>query len=301
MKKIQILILTIGCLFFLMGAAGPPEVFFQMQDPIGDEHGPGNYQYPSNIAFRPYQGLFDIQEFKVWSERPGLVYFDTTFGKITNPWMAPEGFIHQNLRIFIDSVPKHGLTNLPQRGAKVSFNPKNAWDLCLKVVGWGNSRFLTVENDGLKNYPLQTELLGDGRTIRATLPESSIGKPTKSWRYYVMVGSYDGFGEDFFRKVATTPGEWVIGGGADQLIEPRLLDILAPVKGPFNQMKQLRSFDPKTGKFAELNPVGLKENYLNIISWFFVFTVFLMIGALIYLFYQKAYSICWFWIKKKDK
>ena len=148
MKFLNLILLVVIALF-LMGAASP-EVYFQMTDPVGDEHGYGTYQYPSNIAFKPYVGLFDITEFKVWTDRKGQIYFDTTFGRITNPWMAPEGFIHQNLRIFIDSVPKEGAQILHHRGANVSFNPNYAWDLCLKIVGWGNSRLL-VFNNGTSN------------------------------------------------------------------------------------------------------------------------------------------------------
>jgi carbohydrate-binding DOMON domain-containing protein len=285
----------------LAGAAGPT-VFFQMKDPAGDEHGYGNYQYPTNIAFRPFKGLFDITEFKVWSEQPGLVYFDTTFQDNTNPWMAPEGFIHQNLRIFIDSVPEQGSASLPRRGAYVQFNPKHAWDIGLRIAGWGNSQLIFSDNGKYRHTSLKTEIMGDNRTIRATVPVSVIGTPDRSWRYYVLVGSYDGFGEDFFRRVMRSPGEWAIGGGSDQPVEPQVLDILAPDAG--SQNRQLTSYDPAGSRLAELQPVGPGLAAGRWGRWLLSLIGLAVLGAAAYYGWRRLRrtgNISWFWIRVRDR
>jgi carbohydrate-binding DOMON domain-containing protein len=284
-------------LAFLSLGAATPGVYFTMADPVGDERGYGTYQYPTNIAFQPYQGLFDIQQFQVKAGPGGSVCFDTTFRKITNPWAAPEGFIHQNLRIFIDTTPERGAVILPERGATVRFNPKYAWDVGLKVVGWGNSRLYTVTNGTLQAKSLKVELLGDGSTIRAEVPESVIGKPTPQWHYYVLVGSYDGFGEDFFRKVAPDNGEWVIGGGTNKNLDPRVMDLLAPVKGKHTQAKQLQSFDPATSQLAELYPVGQDLQEFSPRVWILGVLFGLILGVMIYMVRRKRWSIRWFWVK----
>lgn len=281
--------------------AGVAEVYFVMKDPIGDEYGYGTYRYPSNVAFQPFKGLFDITEFKVWGDTPGVIYFDTTFAAITNPWIAPEGFIHQNLRIMVDSIPERGQTELPKKGAYVSFNPKYGWDFCLKVVGWGNSQVIVDENGKPKYEPLKVKLLGDNRTIRAIIPESLMGKPGRKWKYYVLVGSFDGFGEDFFRKVHKEHGEWVIGGGLDQNIEPQVMDILALESGNQKQAKQLRSFDIKSNKQAVLSPVGHGFIGLNLLGWLGKFLGVLILGCLGYGVYRlssKQHKIFWFWVKQ---
>jgi carbohydrate-binding DOMON domain-containing protein len=295
-RAIYIVMFSVMLAVFLLGA-GPPGDYFTMDDPAGDEHGYGTYQYPTNIAFQPYQGLFDILQFQVKAGPGGVVYFDTTFRKMTNPWAAPEGFIHQNLRIFIDTIPDQGATVLPERGASVRFNPKYAWDVCLKVVGWGNSQLITVMNGTLQAKPLKVELLGDGRTIRAEAPGNIIGNPVPNWHYYVLVGSYDGFGEDFFRKIAPKPGEWVIGGGTGKSLDPRVMDILAPVKGQHRQEKQLHSFDPETGRPAELYPVGRDLAEFNLRGWVLGILLFLILGVLISILKHKRCSISWFWVK----
>lgn len=298
--KIQVWVI----LFFLFSTVSlgtsPAEIYFTIQDPIGDEHGYGTYRYPSNVAFQPYQGLFDITEFKVWSEQPGTVYFDTTFVKVTNPWMAPEGFIHQNLRIMVDSIPQQGHTDLPKKGAYVCFNPKSGWDFCLKVVGWGNSQIITDYSGELKYQPIKAELLGDNKTIRASVPETLIGKPNRNWKYYVLVGSFDGFGEDFFRKVRKDHGEWHIGGGFDQIGEPQIMDILAYKSGNQNQVKQLKSFDLNNNKLAMLNPVGDRIISLNLRSWLGKCLCFFLIGGLGLVSYRflRNGQIFWFWAKQ---
>jgi carbohydrate-binding DOMON domain-containing protein len=282
----------------LLAGAGYPAVFFEMRDPSGDENGYGSYQYPTNIAFKPYKGLFDITGFKVWSEKPGIIYFDTGFAAITNPWAAPEGFIHQNLRIFIDSRPGEGFVNLPQRGANVSFDPKYAWDIGLKLVGWENSQLFLAKGNQIKMWPLKTEVLGDGLTIRAQVATARIGYPEKRWNYYVFVGSYDGFGTDFFRKVMRKQGEWVIGGGLDELIEPNIMDLLAPPQGAGNQIKQLSSFNRETGELARLEPVGggvATTSWLACAGWAVLILLALTVTVMVWV---KPKRISCFWIRR---
>lgn len=295
------LVLLIFFSFIAFGSV-VTEVYFEMKDPLGDEHGYGTYRYPSNIAFQPYQGLFDITEFKVWRDNPETIYFDTSFVNITNPWMAPEGFIHQNLRIFVDSKPGSGQTELPKKGAYICFNPMYGWDFCLQVVGWGNSQLIIDDNGNLKQLPLKAEKLADNRTIRAGVPESLIGIPSRKWKYYVLVGSFDGFGEDFFRKVKKNHAEWIIGGGLDETIEPQVMDILANASGKHNQTKQLKSFDQNIGKLATLHPVGAGF-WFNLPGKSGKVLVLLFLAGLGYGIYRltaKRQRIFGFWVKQKE-
>ena len=301
MKRRFFWLLILGSMLLLsvpfMVNAAASEVYFDMQDQIGDEYGYGTYQYPTNIAFKPYQGLFDIVKFQVLPGTSNEVYFDTGFARITNPWVAPEGFIHQNLRIFINKQRGQGITSLPYPGANVRFNPDYGWEVGLQIVGWGNSRLLTLEDPHtIRVRPLKVELLPDGHTIRAFVPQQYLGVPQKSWRYYVYVGSYDGFGEDFFRKVDQKSAEWVIGGGSGQNNEPRVLDLLAPSKGRNNQEKQLQSFNAQNGQMAILYPVGKGLNEGDPITWLFICLIIVCISGIIYIIIKKPRYISWFWV-----
>ncbi len=299
--KIRFLLGIKTLLLFLfltsMARAATPQAYFEMKDALGDENGYGTYQYPTNVAFKPYQGLFDITEFKVVPGDKDWVYFDTSFAKITNPWVAPEGFIHQNLRIFVNKQPGHGLMTLPYPGANIKFDPKYGWEIGLQIVGWGNSRLLTLEDQHtIRVRSLKVELLQDGKTIRAFVPEQYIGTPQENWHYYVFVGSYDGFGEDFFRKVDNKSGEWVIGGGEGQKVEPRILDLLAPSKGRYNQEKQLRSFNTQTGQTAVLFPAGSAISSWNPFTWLYICLIIVCISGITYLILKKPRRISWFWV-----
>ncbi|HEX3048141.1 MAG TPA: glucodextranase DOMON-like domain-containing protein [Bacillota bacterium] len=276
-----------------------PGIYFQMADPTRDEFGCGTYSYPTNIAFKPYQGLFDILGFKVSAGPGGVIYFDTTFKTVTNPWAAPEGYIHQNLRIYVDSIPEQGCAELPEKGAYVRFNPKYAWDLCLKIVGWNNSRLIAFQNGNLNQTTLNTELLNDHQTIRATVPATLCGKPAKNWHYYVFVGSYDGFGEDFFRKVMAKSEEWVIGGGFDEVVEPQIMDVLAPEKGAHSQINQLKSFDREKKTLAELYPIGADLGGPNFPKWLFILLSLALVSGIAYLVIVGPKNIIWFRVKEK--
>ncbi|HBF38078.1 MAG TPA: hypothetical protein DDW50_12230 [Firmicutes bacterium] len=307
MMKIKVLI-SVHVLLLLMlitslaAWADAPDVYFDMHDALGDESGYGTYQYPTNIAFKPYRGLFDITEFKVIPGSKGWVYFDTRFTKVTNPWVAPEGFIHQNLRIFINKQPGIGLATPPYPGANIKFNPKYGWEIGLQIVGWGNSRLLILEDQHtIRVHTLKVELLPDGQTIRAFVPEQYIGIPQKNWQYYVYVGSYDGFGEDFFRKVDSKTGEWVIGGSSGHNIEPRVLDLLASSKGRYSQEKQLHSFNLQTGELAVLSPVGNNMSNWDPVSWLYLCLIIVCISGIIFVIIKKPRRISWFWVHQEDQ
>ncbi|HEX2953958.1 MAG TPA: glucodextranase DOMON-like domain-containing protein [Bacillota bacterium] len=242
-------------LLFMIGAKSGPEIFFEMPDPIGDDFGPGSYLYPRNIAFEPYKGLFDLRNFKVWREKPESIYFDLKMTKITNPWAAPEGFIHPVIHVYIDARPGGEILQATH-GPNVRFSPKYGWEFCLIAAGWGNSRIIAFDEGGKPIVEgLNAELLSDQSTIRLTVPATFTGVPSPKWRYYVLVGSYDGLGPGLFRDIRKQEGEWAFGGGSDAKNEPRVLDLLAPEKGEFSQENQLR-VDPQKGGGIMLTPVG---------------------------------------------
>ena len=57
------------------GKGQGPAVYFEATDPEGDDYGPGSYLYPQNLAFKPYEGLYDLLKFRVSGDEQNL-YFD---------------------------------------------------------------------------------------------------------------------------------------------------------------------------------------------------------------------------------
>ncbi len=226
---------------------------FRLADPSGDDYGPGTYIYPKNRAFEPYRGLFDLQSFAVTT---GIkdVHLDLTLADLRNPWSAPEGFSHQLIEIYLCRGKGTGWVEPLTAGSFVRFS--QAWDAILKIAPWESSVLIQQGADGEPiKQPLEVGLAGR-QTIRATVPVAVLGEPARFWRYYVLVGSYDGFGEDNFRPVMAEAGEWHFGGGRDDAAEPQVIDLLAPSRGRFCQERQLGSYLPSQKKLALLTPVG---------------------------------------------
>ncbi|HHY45964.1 MAG TPA: hypothetical protein GX506_01515 [Firmicutes bacterium] len=234
-----------------------PTVVFDMEDPAGDDYGPGTYTYPTHKAFA-HPGLFDLLRFVVSYDIQN-VYFDCTFGEVTNPWNSPEGFSHQLIDIYIDSMRGQGATSPLRPGPNVVFARRFAWDFRIKVIAWGGSRLYTSMDDpdatGVHDG-LMAELLPDKKTIRIQVPVALIGKPNPSWSYYVLVGSQDAFGRDDYRPVMEKADRWVFGGGSDLDVDPNVIDILAPGRGLRSQERMLASYNINSGAFALIYPVG---------------------------------------------
>jgi carbohydrate-binding DOMON domain-containing protein len=247
--------LTLACLWVEIALA-EPVVAFEMNDPIGDDYGPGTYTYPTHKAFLP--GLFDLSCFRV-SYDAEYVYFDTVFREVTNTWNAPEGFSHQLINIYIDTTKGAGRTDTIRKGAMVAFDRRHGWDIHIKALGWGGCRsFTSNDNEESKGISdgLEAGVLPDGKTIRVKVPLPIIGQPDANWGYYVLIGSQDAFGDDDFRPVMEEATAWTFGGGSNLEFNPNVIDMLAPEGGKFSQERLLGSYDEKKGVLAVLMPVS---------------------------------------------
>ena len=114
----------------VLAAAGPEGGSFRMEDPPGDDFGPGTYLYPKNKVFAPYHGHFDLRSFSV-SVAGEEVRFDAAMALLENPWLASEGFSHQLLEVYL-CRGKNGRTGPAVPGASVRFAPDYPWDVRLR-------------------------------------------------------------------------------------------------------------------------------------------------------------------------
>jgi len=286
-------ILLVICLLTVMGACGSGregrEVYFFAGDPEGDDNGPGTYIYPRDPAFAPYEGLFDLLAFEVWSDHGENVYFDVTIKNVTNPWAAPEGFIHPVIHIYV--VTGCGEYTEPvNEGPRVSFSPQYPWEFCLTGIGWENSAvYHPAVTGGRQETPINAVYLPEENLIRLTVSQTIIGTPGKNWRYYVLIGSYDGFGPGFFREIIKEPDDWFFGGGGEG--EPRVIDLLAPERGKYAQENQMCLSEE--GIPACLYPVGPERK----VVWWIWFLP--LLGVALYLVLRRRPVFSFFWYKEK--
>lgn len=264
------------------------KVIFAFTDPVGDDHGPGNYCYPTHPGFEPHKSLLDLLAFRVLTAGDEA-WYELDFGLITNPWNAPEGFFHQRIDIYIDSRAGFGRTITPQPGANVTFAPEYPWDIWLRIAPWGGSRAYYLEKDGeqlVERRGITVGVVGD-RTIRVVVPRETLPMPTEQWRYYVLVGGYDSFGPDEYRVVTTQGGEWTFGGGTDANLDSNIIDLLAPKGGRHSQAEQL-AYDPEAQTGAVLYPVGNVANQ-EATPWL-IGTLALLVGGVAAVYWRRHHK-----------
>ncbi len=270
------------------GREQPVEVYFEASDPEGDDYGPGDYIYPRNLAFRPYEGLYDLLKFRVSGAEESL-FFDLWIKQISNPWNAPEGFIHPVIHIYIDTAAG-GRTEPISEALGIRMAPQYGWEICLEGVGWESSRLVTVKADQtLESTDLVAAYLPDQQLIRLIVPAAQVGRPQKSWRYYVLIGAYDGFGPGFLREIRREPGDWHFGGATVDENAPRILDLLAPERGRYTQERQLQ---PAKDGPPIIYPVNVKRGMAG--GYWVALGLALVLG---YLLIKKPLVITGFWFR----
>lgn len=245
------------------------QIIFTMDDPKGDDHGPGTYYYPSGVVFDPQKELFDLEKFTAASLGEDYI-FDMTFGKITNPMGGVAGFTSQLIQVYIsEGYGEGGLTEPLKQGANVVFDSQYPWISMVKVVGLGKTAVFydkdTSDAAG-KSEGIQTALLEDKKTIRVTVPKPLLPGDPALWKYYVLVGALNGTGPDNFTKVNQHADKQFFGGGSDSDFDPNVIDLLA---SEGKQETMLSSFDLKQEQYASIEPVrpqliekNLWERYL---------------------------------------
>ena len=226
---------------------------FSLDDPAGDDNGPGSYTYPQNKVFSE-KGLFDLLRYSIYdSGDDWQLAFD--FAALPNPWNGPQGFSHPIIYLYLD-VAEGGKTDSYDEGqaVQVAFDPDHPWDVFIRIAGWpAYGRHLwTASGEG----PYLVEVASDpkrGRII-ATIPKELL--PEIAGWHYVLIGSQDGYGKNYLRAIGKTAGEWAGGGCPDPLHAPQIYDYLTPTGD--SQQDMLGSYNAQEGGFATLVPVQIE-------------------------------------------
>ncbi|WP_018247923.1 glucodextranase DOMON-like domain-containing protein [Orenia marismortui] len=279
MNFILVFLIIFFCICYGSIVEAESNIIFQMNDPVGDEYGPGTYTYPKNEQFSPYEGLFDLTYFKVDSSNENYnLYFK--FIELVNPWHAKYGFSHQLVQVYISNSDEGKLETF-KKGANIRFEERNPWNKLIKITGWSLEVF-DYQDKATKDAIIKEdriEILDDKKTIKVSIPKELLGDLSKA-QYYVLVGSLDGFAYDNYREVIKESEGWKFGGGSNTDLNPNVLDILVP-EG-MDQKEILGSFDLQQGRLAVVRAVGPELGlHWKLIIIFGFLTVFLatIIGA----------------------
>ena len=232
----------------------------EIQDPEGDDHGPGNYTYPTDAVFEAQ--VFDIDTFRV-SYNDKYVLFDFTFfGPITNPWGSGFDLSLQTMDVYIDMDPGAGSGArqlLP--GRNVTLEEGFGWDIALWAEGW-YPEILSPDpaNGEPMNTNVEMKILVDPATNTVTLrvPRSVFGDSTpENWAFSAMVMSQDGYpslGVWRIRDVNQNAEQWRLGGApASSGNHPRIVDMVWSADAEGSQEEMLSSFTPVDKGQSELS------------------------------------------------
>lgn len=248
---------TIWLLVFLLAAQPALAGGVVLEDPKGDDDGPGTYVYPTDPAYK--KGSFDLTKVEIKDKGDKLQIKVHLKVKLEDPWKSRDwptrgnGFSLQMAFLFVDQDHKKGsghAEGIP--GLNVRFKDDARWEKVVIISPQGNTRLkseINTKAKGLKaDIVLPIKVKVSGKKIIATVSKKDLGDPQAGWGYQLVVQSNEGYpAKDALltRPVNESRGEHRFGGGRDDNCDPHVIDILGK-----NQHDVLKAY--KCGQPAEL-------------------------------------------------
>jgi glucan 1,4-alpha-glucosidase len=195
-----------------------------LTDPVGDDHGPGSYVYPTCSCFNP--GAFDLTQLDVYTDGDDVLFVARIAGELLNPFGGDQISL-QRLNVYLGSAPDGSQPALPG----TNMDTAEPWQAV--VVGDGRFDQAGVyAPDGGKVAGAQLLAVPQTRQIAVVVPQSALGAIDPATALYgtAMFGNAEaGEGVGFIRPVYAfdywnnPPAgmEWVksfrFGGGAGEV------------------------------------------------------------------------------------
>jgi glucoamylase len=225
---------------------GGGAVVLDVTDPVGDDNGPGTFQYPTSPDF--HAGAFDLTRFQVLSDgtyaylRATLRNLDPTFG-VTDGAQLLDMYVH---------VPGAATTSTQAAFASrnYSISPSGAWSQRVEAQGFAAPVWVDASGSPV-GTPFVLASQSD-RTITIALPEAQFGTPGSGWGFSVVLTGQDGFSPDQARGFAPTPQAFLFGvcapAGTAPICSvspsavPKAMDVITPPG-----VSQATELDPTLG------------------------------------------------------
>ena len=223
-----------------------------INDPVNDDHGPGNYVYPTDGVF--VDGVFDLVNFKVGSDAEYLVFRAELRGPVDNPWGSQNGLSIQTLDVYIDVDGAANGNRMLRSARNTALTPDFGWDYALTVAGWYNG-FYTAAFPEIADANVPLTIITDPgrRSILVKIPRSAVPGDPAEWSLGVAVYSQDGYGPNNIREVLPAAERWRVGGAPEGLTNyTRILDYLWPAEAALTQEEMLSAYIPSDVFAADL-------------------------------------------------
>jgi len=257
---------------------GGGELVLSVDDPVGDDHGPGSYTYPQDSVFAP--GVFDLTEFLVEEEEDYLKFSVSFDGPIQNHWGSGIGLSLQTVDIYIDTDPGQGT------GARRLLEGRNAampaefgWEYAVWVEGW-NQKVLVPDDPArrdsrpveMSGSPLKVRVDADAAKIIIRVPTEVIDgyDDPASYGYTLAILSQEGFpsaGVRRVRNMGRSSGQWVFGGAPADVNHTRIVDMAVPADAAVSQEQLLSDYEAVSSGSADAVELDqLPAAYVNTVE-----------------------------------
>lgn len=240
---------------------GLSTLVLEVNDPEGDDFGPGTYTYPTDSVFSPQ--VYDIKSFVVSYDENYLIFKVDFFGAVPNPWGSPNNLAIQTIDVYIDTDPgaQTGARALLP-GRNLSLSPDDGWDFAVWAEGW-TPQILKPDPETLApievsdvEYKIIVDSAGRSVTIRVakTLFDSS---NYEEWGFAAMVMGQEGYpatGVWRIRDVNPVAEQWRFGGAGNTTNHTRVIDLAWPEGETISQAEMLSDFAPLSESLDKLTP-----------------------------------------------
>ncbi|MGH2627363.1 MAG: glucodextranase DOMON-like domain-containing protein, partial [Anaerolineales bacterium] len=229
-----------------------PNVVLAVDDPAGDDHGPGSYTYPTDGVFVP--GVFDLTRLLVGSDEENVIFRLTIDGPINNHWGSPNGLSAQTLDIYVDVNGPGSGDRILLPGRNAALTPGFAWDFAVWVEGWTPGIF-RPSPDGPVPVDADLEIVTNPgqRRVTITVPRWALPGDPATWSIAVVMLGQEGFpaaGVWRVRDVNPSAEQWRFGGAPTDAHHTRIIDFLWP-EGSEPTQEQLLGNYPATSEAVD--------------------------------------------------
>ncbi len=240
---------------------GQTTAILQVQDPEGDDYGPGTYTYPTDGVFK--ESVYDANSFEVGFDSENLVMTFKFVGPVENPWGSAVGLSVQTMDVYIDKDPQEGT------GARMLLPGRNAalmegfgWEYAVWAEGW-TPQVVVPDEETLE--PKQYSEASSAMTINVDIGKNAVvirvpliflgeGNP-EDWAYTAVVLGQDGYpteGVWRVRNVEAESGQWAFGGGSGGANYSRIIDLILPPDSAWDQAALLSGYERVFGSVESL-------------------------------------------------
>ena len=256
---------------------GVTTLILQVEDPTGDDFGPGTYIYPNDAVFK--DSVFDVKSFEVGYDDENLVLTFGFVGPIENLWGSPTGLAVQTMDVYIDVDPQSGTgARMLLPGRNASLMEGYGWEYTIWVEGWSpqvvRADAETLEPKVYSEASSAMRLIVDAAknavTVRIPLSFFEEGDPL-SWAYAAVILGQEGYpsqGVWGVRDVAEEPEQYKFGGAPADVNHTRIIDLVLPEDAEQDQQTLLSSYASsqedidtlKADDFAQIPMLYREEN-----------------------------------------